>query len=217
VVSRDQGPGNSNTTVLKKNIPLGQLNAAQVAVADSLTSQPFSDSQNGNSILEEDNLDSDESDDDDPLMVFRTVSCKAQYSRSAKHLVLCCFVEDALNGGIYVRLFVFDSTTFNLIAKRHQSVEFDGKSDGVNGFQIIFSPCDTLVYILLRCDEPSSYICCMEIPKDVSLSGSCRATIMRSLNNSRNVNVLPVPCAIKRFLQFQSNKYGEQTGPRDEE
>lgn len=195
VLSKDQV---TDTTVLKKSVPLGQLNASQILVAENLLSH---DDAN-------DDSDSDDSDDSyDPLLVFSTISCKAEYSRSADRIILCCFVEDSLHGGMYVRVFVFDADTFSCIAKYFQSLDPGDPTESVDAFQIIFSPCDAKVHVMLPGSDPGQMLCTIDLRKPLSLQNFCRSSILNCLSEARDVRSLPLPPSLKKYLQFRCNKY----------
>ena len=195
VLSRDQ---DTDTTVLKKLVLLGQLNASQIAVGDS-----------NNAVNHDRDSDSgDDSDDSDtPFLAFKTCSCKAEYSRSADRMVLCCFMEDTLHGGMYVRVFVFDSDTFTCIAKYFQSLDTCDPTESAGSFQIAFSPCDSRVHVMLPGPELGHLVCSVDICKPVSLRNFGRAAILNCLTDSRDVDALPLPPSLKKYLQFRWDKY----------
>ncbi|KAK7108801.1 uncharacterized protein [Littorina saxatilis] len=202
VLSRDQ---ETETTILKKSLLLGQLSASQISVAEnSLSHDDF-------------NEDSDDSDDAyDPLLVFKTVSCKAEYSRNADRIVLCCFVEDSLHGGMYARVFVFDADNFSCIAKYFQSLDPGDPSEAVSVFQIVFSPCDTRVHVMLPSSDQAQLLCSIDIRNPVSLRNFCRSCILSSMSDARDVAALPLPPSLKKYLQFRLNKYVEKVSESEE-
>ncbi|ELU00972.1 hypothetical protein CAPTEDRAFT_188193 [Capitella teleta] len=127
----------------------------------------------------------------------------ANFSRDGNYLVLQKITENMNRGYCYTDSYVFDAYSLKLL--KHIYAHLQPLSTVCDSnYAPTFSRCSSRMCMLSEegSSLPRLCISVYQLPDPMGLQQKCRRAIVRSLKTMADVDALPLPTKLKRFLKF---------------